>query len=116
MKEFNFEPSQTKGEGATLEGSIKLRVPSYLERFDIIEKCEIDIGKDGVMTFNEKPLAKIARAVQLAKDFIIDVNLKSKETGEEYKSFDDLTYCHDMHGVLTEIGVLFLKGFTLEKK
>lgn len=111
MKTFKFVPSCCKGDNAAYEGSIVLRLPTFEERFDYMEKCVEAEGEKKSDVSNYIKSTKLM--VSLSKSHYESVDIKHKESGEHFKSFDDLQYNPDMHAVMIEVGTMFIQGFKL---
>ncbi len=113
MKTINFVPACCKGEGATHEGSVTLRLPTFDEKFDYIEQMSVmandagEIEKDVTMS----KLRTIRALVKLSQPHYVEVSLKNKATGDEMKSFDDLQYSDEGHAVLMEVAGQLVHGF-----
>jgi hypothetical protein len=111
MKTINFVPACCKGEGATHEGSVTLRLPTFDEKFDYIE--QLQAVKDGgdIEAEQMQKLRSIRSMVKMSKAHYVEVSLKNKATGEEVKSFDEMQYCDDLHAVLMEVAGHLVNGF-----
>ena len=114
MKTIKIVPTVCKGDNATWEGSVTLRMPTFDEKFDYLEKIQISVNEDGTVEGSQnQKLKSIREMVKLSKDHYIEIDLKSKATKEEIKSFDEMQYVDDLHGALVEIAGMMLNGFKL---
>lgn len=112
MKTVSFVPSVCKGDGATFEGSIVVRFPTFDEKFDYIEQLQVVVNDDGSVEGDQKAkLKSIREMVKLSAKHYVEVSLKRKADGEEFKSFDDMQYADDLHAVLVEVAGMMINGF-----
>lgn len=114
MKTIKIVPTVCKGDDATWEGSVTLRMPTFDEKFDYLEKIQISVNEDGTVEGSQnQKLKSIREMVKLSKDHYMEIDLKSKSTKEEIKSFDDMQYVDELHSALVEIAGMMLNGFKL---
>jgi hypothetical protein len=112
MKTIKIVPTVCKGEDATWEGSVTLRMPTFDEKFDYLEKLQVSVSEDGTVEGSQnQKLKSIREMVRLSKEHYLEVDLKSKVSKEEIKSFDDMQYVEELHGALVEIAGMMLNGF-----
>ena len=110
MKTAKIVPSVCKSEGAVWEGSVTLRLPTFDEKFDYIEKMQVHVKDGEAEASNLSNLRAIREMVRISKDHYVEVSLVNKETKEEIKSFDDLQCCDELHSVLVEVATTLLNG------
>jgi len=114
MKTVKFVPSQCQGETPTFEGFIEMRMPTFDEKFGILEDIELKMTDGEVDVSNSQSNMKTLRkAVKLSQGFYKMVALKHIKTGEEYKSFDEMTCDEKCHPILIEVGMALLGGFKM---
>jgi hypothetical protein len=112
MKTIKIVPTVCKGDNATWEGGVTLRLPTFDEKFDYIERLQVTVSDDGTVEGNQvQRLKSVREMVKISKDHYQEVNLKSKKTGEEVKSFDEMQYVEDLHPTMVEIAGMLLNGF-----
>lgn len=112
MKTIKIVPTICKGDAATWEGSVTLRLPTFDEKFDYLERLQIKVGEDGTVEGSQnQKLRSIREMVKLSRDHYQEVDLKCKANGEHVKSFDEMQYLEDLHGALVEIAGMMLNGF-----
>lgn len=112
MKTIKIVPTVCKGDDATWEGSVTLRLPTFDEKFDYVERLQVTVKDDGTVEGDQvQKLKSVREMVKISKDHYIEVALKSKATGEDVKSFDDMQYVEELHGTLVEIAGMLLNGF-----
>lgn len=119
MKTIKYVPEALKKEDAKLEGSLTLRLPTFDEKFDYIDQSGLELSEDGAIdlkTLKLKDRVKVVRLfVNLSKAHYLKVEMKHKETGEEYTSFEDLSCEPDAEAMLAEVGMQLINGFKLGK-
>lgn len=112
MKTIKVIPAICKGEGATYEGSVTLRLPTFDERFEYVERLQMTVKDDGSLEAKEmNKLRSVREMVKISKDHYLEVDLKCKATGEVVKSFDDMQYVEELHNSMVEIAGMLLNGF-----
>ena len=112
MKTFDVVPSICIGEEAKWEGKVTLRKFSFDEKFQFIQGMDVNVKADGsVETYNEnQSLDKIRRMVAMSEKFYVAVALKNKVTGEEFKSFEDMSYEGELHSTMIEVASKLIEG------
>jgi len=96
----------------TFEGTVKVKLPSFDERFQYLDESQFNVDDDGdVKTSKMDQLKSVRKLVSLSVPHYVEVNLKHKESGKEYKTFDDLTYDSKCDRILTDIAVQMVSGF-----
>lgn len=112
MKTKTFIPSACTGDEATFEGSIELRFPSFDEKFDYLEGMNVQVEDDGSvgMGGTSDRLKMMRKMVAMSAKHYVSVSLKNKSSGEEFKSFEDMTADGDCHGILIEVASKLLQG------
>jgi len=112
MKTIKIVPTVCKGDNATWEGSVTLRLPTFDEKFDYIERLQVTVSEDGTVEGNQvQKLKSVREMVKISKDHYQEVNLKRKKTGEDVKSFEEMQYIEELHGTMVEIAGMLLNGF-----
>ena len=111
MKTLKIVPSICKGKAAKWEGSVTLRLPSFDEKFEYIERLSMEVdGEGNIQASQAKQIASVREMVKISKKHYELVELKSKD-GEEVKSFEEMQYVEELHGVLIEVAGMLLNGF-----
>ena len=112
MKLVNVVPTICKGKAAKWEGSVTLRLPTFDEKYEYIERISIDVDDEGnVQASKAKQISGIREMVKISQKHYEKVELKHKESGELISSFEEMQYSDDMHAVLIEIAGMLLNGF-----
>ena len=112
MKTIKIVPAICKGGDATWEGFIVLRLPTFDEKFEYVERLQVVVKDDGTVEGDQASKVKSVREmVKMSQGHYVEVDLKSKATGEVVKSFDDMQYIEDLHGTMVEIAGMMLNGF-----
>lgn len=111
MKTIKIVPSICKGKAAKWEGSVTLRLPSFDEKFEYIERLSMEVdGEGNIQASQAKQIASVREMVKISQKHYESVDLKSKD-GEHVTSFDDMQYVEDLHAALIEIAGMMLNGF-----
>ena len=115
MKSVVFIPSICKGDEALFSGEVELRLPTFDEKFEYLEKTGIEFDDGGLVEVGTTPnkIKFIREIVKLSEKHYIRVSLKDLNSNEEFKSFEDLQYCTEAHPLLMEVATALLNGFKL---
>lgn len=89
-------------------GHVKMRVPNYDERMEIIESCNIQIaeGEDEkavVARVKRGGMSFIRAVAKVLPNYVTDVFIERLDDKYLFKSFEDLSYDSEMSGVITEL-------------
>lgn len=114
MKTVKYVPSVCKGENPSFEGSVTLRMPTFDERMDYLESLtegDFEIDESGKMNrVKSQNMKSIRQMVKNSQKHYQAVEIKNKSTGEEYKSFEDLTSDGETHLILIEVASFIIQG------
>ena len=112
MKTIKIVPTVCKGDNAAWEGFVVLRLPTFDEKFDYLERLQVTVKDDGTVEGDaHQKLKSVREMVKMSQAHYVEVSLKNKKTGEEVKSFDDIQYVEDLHSAMVEIAAMMLNGF-----
>ena len=102
-----------------LEGEVELKLLTFDEKYDYFEAMDIDFdeaegdAEKAVEQIKKRStknnLKTMRKMISLSLPHYIRVEIKNKETGEEFKSVDDLQY-GDGHNVLIEMATKLIHG------
>lgn len=115
---MKYVPECCKGDNPSFSGEVELRFPTFDEKYELLESSGVEIGDSGEVDVGGKTKAKFAlirKMVSISKPFYVTVALKNLESGEELKSFEDLSADPDAHEILIEIAGRILNGKSLGK-
>jgi len=107
MKTFKFVPSICKKEGSTWEGYVVIKAFSFDEKFEFLQSLDLNSESEAV----KGNIERTRQMVKLSEKFYVEVSLKNLATEEVVNSFDDMSYCEDLHETLIEVGTKLLTGF-----
>lgn len=117
MKTVKYVPKACKGDSPVFTGEVELRLPTFDEKFDLLDAAGVEIGDDGKVELSGSKRIKIIRQlVRLTKDYYVAVSLKRLDDESELKSYDDLQCDSDAHEILGEVALEIMHGFKLGKK
>lgn len=106
MKTYKFIPKAC--DDVLFSGHILMRKPRFNEKYDLIESLNLNQSdQDNI----NSGIRKLRELIDICKQYVISVDIKNLETGEEFKSFDDLFDDIDCEDILIELGTKFLGGF-----
>ena len=123
MKEISYIPKpcqESKDEHgavtlALFSGSVKMRLPNFDERYDIIEKAGLKVSQTGEIDTSGNAIQIIRNIVKVSKEFYVSVDIKKLSDGTEYKSFEDLSMDSDCDAIITDIARALRDGFKPSK-
>lgn len=116
MKTVKYVPTICKGDDPSYSGHVELRMPSFNEKFDLLEKAGVELDEDSKVIYKTAgKLAMIRKMVEITEPYYVSIELKRNSDGAELKSYDDLQNEPDAHSVLTEVSVQIMQGMKLGK-
>lgn len=109
--DLEYTPKATKGADAKVTGSVTVKVPSIIEKYDYFDKCGVKVDGAGNVDIKELNSIKvISTLVRLSEKHYKAINLK-KKAGGVVDSWDKLIHDPDCEGVVTEVASALLGGF-----
>ncbi len=117
MIELSFVPSTCKGENPTMRGELKVLAPPYPKRlqyqakFAGMAKQEADAPKSDAKA-REEQMLMIAELVSESQQYIKSVDLELLDGSVKAKSVDELFCINEFEGVLIEVAMAMVKGFS----
>ena len=102
MKTVLFKP-----ESEIFTGEIVLRAPTFDERCDYLDIVQDESAKD---------LEKLKALVKKSESHYEKIDLKRKEDGALYESFEDLTTDQDCTHIMIQVATKLIGGFKMGKK
>lgn len=115
MKTVKYVPKICQGENAKFSGDVELRLTSFDEKFDYLQSSGIEFDSDGKVNLGDamSKIKSLRAMVRCSEKHYISVSLKNLKTGEELKSFEDLSYDTDAQDILIEVATQLMNGFKL---
>lgn len=107
---IEYVPLKARGEDAKMEGKVELTPTSFDQRWEYVEQCGFKVNAEGEVEATTENLGSIRKMVSLSKPHYKSVALKDKESGMEYKSFEDLSMDPSCDEILIEIAGVVLRG------
>lgn len=99
----------------TFEGFVELSRPDFDERFDNLDKIDVDLEQLSSLPQKEQ-IKAIRKVVSITKHHYVSVNLKRKSDGVEFKTFEDISGDNSCNEIISEIGMALLGGFGPDPK
>ncbi len=116
--EIEFVPSVCREETVagvlrnnTFEGHIKLKVPTFDERYAFTEDCGMVVADDGGIERKASNFTIMRNMVKNSAKFYVSVAMKKLKDGTEYTSFDCLSADPDCDAILLEVAREVRSGF-----
>ena len=113
---IEFKPKACEGKNKKFDGTVTLRMPTFDEKYSYLEQCQFKTDESGQVQDGYGSISAIRKAVGLAKDHFVKVDLIRVKDGREFKSFDEMSVDNDCHEILIEVAGKILQGFNLGKK
>lgn len=106
------EGKKTKKVPATFSGHVLMRVPSFDERYEVLEQQNLEI-EDGVVVSQakENPFASLRVLVKNSEKFYVEVELVRLKDKKEFKSFAELSADPGCDVVLIDIAGAVRRSF-----
>ena len=107
MRQITFEPKQLEIRGEQVDnpfmGYLKLNVPTYLERIDLIRKMDLSEGG----------LGQAEKTIKLVYDCCKEVKLEFIESAEIFNDLDNLSCTEEGTALINAAGRSLLLGYQL---
>ena len=103
---YNWQPDEDSG----FTGHIKLRLPTFYEKFEYLEKCGLNVDEHGeVKTKGNDMIKATVTMVKMSEPHYEEVSLE-KADGSKYDSFESMQYDPDCHQIYMQIAGQLLSG------
>lgn len=109
--EIDYIPTQCKGEDKKFEGTVKIKLPSFDQKYLYMEQSGFSVNEKGEFESGIKQIPAIRKMVSFAKDHIVSVSLKKIPSGVQFKAYDEMIYDGDCDSILIEIAMQLMNGF-----
>jgi len=96
---------------ATFSGKIRLRAPTFDEKYQYIEESGLDLDEEGNMESKGGQLKTIRRLVGFSKKHYEEITLKRISDGVEFKSFEQMEVDSSCDAILIDVGSQLINGF-----
>lgn len=112
MKKIEFVPSICSQPDAKWVGKITIKKFNFDERYEFLQGLDVSFDENGAVNLNgqNEQLTRVRKMVAMSEKFYLSVDIKNSDTGEELKSFEDISYCDELHNVLVEVASFMLTG------
>lgn len=114
MKTIKFIPKVAQGEDAKFSGSVELRVPTFDERFECLEQSGFKMNQAGEVDPTGQ-ISMLRSMVKLSQPFYVSVDLTSKDGGDKFTSFKEMSEDAACDPILIEIAMMIASGFKASK-
>lgn len=105
MKEFDYK---VKAEG--FKGHIKIKVPNYKERMQMVTDMGIKLGNDGAVEGGDM-MESASKAWDKLSVHVVSVDLSFGK--HKFESLEDLSYTQEGSGVINELTRVLMGGIGL---
>jgi len=110
--ELEYTPKACQGNDAKVLGSITLKIPSVIQKYDYMDKCGIDVNAEGEVDMAKlNTIRFIKTLVELSEDHYVKIDLKKKVGGAQVTSWDELIHDPDCEPIVNEIATALISGF-----
>jgi len=123
-KVVSFKP-QARDENGDLvfEGNYQIKMPNFIDRMKFVQEVQAENQIDPSLkdekeieaAQDQKNMQSAVRMAELASKYITGVNLKHRESGEEFNSFEELQYVQECSLISSECFEHLAKGRALGK-
>ena len=110
--ELEYTPKATQVEGAKVTGTIKVKLPSVIEKYDYMDKCGIDVSAEGEVDMAKMNTIRFIKTlVELSEDHYAEIKLKKVDGGAAVTTWDDLIHDPDCEPIVNEVATALIGGF-----
>lgn len=96
-------------------GLIKLRPTTFKERWKYVEACNFKVNEAGEIEKGAANLPAMLAMVELSRPHYIEASVKLKESGKEFKSFEEMELDNDCDEVLIGAAAFLMNGGKVSK-
>ena len=111
--QIEYVPTQCKGKDKTFEGSLKIKLPTFDQKYLYMEQSGFSVNEKGEFEAGMKQIPAIRKMVCFAKEHIVGVDLKKIKPSMEIKSFVQMSYDSDCDAILIEVAMQLMNGFKM---
>jgi len=114
MKVIDFIPKQVGGE-KYFEGVIKIKLPSYKERLELIKSLKLGVDSSGDVNSHSERFDSAIELLTIVESHVISVDLVQLSDESVINSLDDLGYSQEGSQVINDLGNMLVGGVKLGK-
>lgn len=116
MREVKYVPSVTKEKTCKLDGFLLIAVPSYPQRLRYLQESGLDPKiSEGSVDVAMKNLGAMAKIVDAVSEHVKETHLQYKDGSVKIQKWEDVLYNSDCDGIIQELALALLNGFTPSK-
>lgn len=110
--EVNYTPKSCQEAGAKVTGTLTLKVPSVIQKYDYMDKCGIEVSAENAEVDIAKlnTLRFLRTLVELSEDHYVKIDLK-KKSGEAVGTWEQLIHDPDCAPIVNEVATALISGF-----
>jgi len=110
--ELEYTPKACQGDDATLSGSVTIKLPSVIQKYDYIDKCGLNVSAEGEVNMASlNTIRFIKTLIELSEDHYVKIDLKKKSNGASVTTWDDLIHDPECAPVANEVATALIGGF-----
>jgi len=107
--QITYIPDVCSEKDSGVTGSIEVKVPSLLTRYEYMDKAGMQIDMSGEVKGGNL-IKAVKYLVGVAKDHVVSVDIKTADA-KHLKSYDDLMFDPTGQGVLQDVAMKLMSGF-----
>lgn len=111
----NYVPAACKGETPQFKGSVVLRVPSIIERYDYLSMANLDVSGSELDVSSVNKFDYVKKLIAASEKHYQKVELIKLSDGTEYKTYQDLIHDPECDSIVIEIASNLPNGYKLGK-
>lgn len=116
MKEIEVTPQACKKEGAIFEGSVKIKIPTAVQRYKYMADINFqNVNGGDIDAITSNQLLAVSKMIELSVPHYAEVNIKYKDGSGSFKSYEDLASDPSCDEILVEVAGMVLNGFKPSK-
>ena len=111
--EIDYKPKHP-----AFSGSLKLKAPSYKERIGLAKELNFKVENvEGTLVADNKnsQFDVALKLLEIVDKHVISMELTHTESGQVFKSIEDLDYTEEGSSLVDEIGTALMRGVKLGK-
>lgn len=110
-REKTLENGEKQAIKATFSGHIKLRMPTFDERYEAMEQIGVEVNATGEISANSSGIKIIRQMVKSSEKFYTEVALVRLSDNKSFKSVEEMKVDPECDLILLEVARKMSQGF-----
>ena len=114
--DLEYTPKACVGADAKVSGSVTVKVPSVIQKYDYMDKCGIDVNSEGEVDMKKMNTIRFIKTlIELSEDHYVKIDLTKKVGAGKVTTWDEMIHEPDCELVVNEVATALISGFKPSK-